>query len=381
MKSVPGSYSDAVRTNLVHLRRAKGLSQKTLAARAGLARTAVGRIERGQAGPRGATLSRLAEALGVNVAHLAQPVRPLTAVRFRARKRLPGRAAMLDAVSRWLDDYAWLDRQPPPCPLLADADDFAAATPEEAAGRARTTMGLDSRSPVRDICGLLEAGGIKVLVLQRQSDDFFGLSVGAADGGPAVVVNAWERIAVERWIFSGAHELGHLLLHPAEFEVAQEDESREAEREADRFAGAFLMPEQSFSDAWRRSRGHDLVTRVLKLKRQFRVSYRTVLHRLVATQRASPRIWGRFQWDYRTRTGRTLKKADEPHPLHRTEFAWNWRGSAEPAGLERYDFVEDRLARLVRTALEEQRISLSRAAEILNVDLTEVRRRARAWAV
>jgi len=56
------------------------------------------------------------------------------------------------------------------------------------------------------------------------------------DGGPAVVVNVWERISVERWIFTAAHELGHLLLHLWRYSVDNRDENKAEEREADKFA-------------------------------------------------------------------------------------------------------------------------------------------------
>ena len=53
----------------------------------------------------------------------------------------------------------------------------------------------------------------------------------------------------------------------------------------------------------------------------------------------------------------------------------------EPAGLSRHDFPEDdRLPGLVRRAVEEQRISLGRAAEILGLTREEMRKQARAWA-
>ena len=52
----------------------------------------------------------------------------------------------------------------------------------------------------------------------------------------------------------------------------------------------------------------------------------------------------------------------------------------EPAGLFRHDFPEDRLPRLVRRAVEEQRISLGRAAEILGLTREEMRKQAREWA-
>ncbi|ADG07796.1 protein of unknown function DUF955 [Kyrpidia tusciae DSM 2912] len=62
------------------------------------------------------------------------------------------------------------------------------------------------------------------------------------DGGPAIVVNTWDRISVERRIFSAAHELGHLLLHLSVYRVEEESEVKAQENEANLFASHFLMP-------------------------------------------------------------------------------------------------------------------------------------------
>lgn len=59
-------------------------------------------------------------------------------------------------------------------------------TPAEIARMARRAAGLGPKEPVRDICGLLEKNGVKLLLLGTKRDSFFGLSVGARDGGPAV---------------------------------------------------------------------------------------------------------------------------------------------------------------------------------------------------
>jgi len=51
----------------------------------------------------------------------------------------------------------------------------------------------------------------------------------------------------------------------------------------------------------------------------------------------------------------------------------------EPNHLVPVDFVQDRLNRLVRRAVEEKEISMSRAAEILRLDLNEMRELANSW--
>ena len=87
-----------------------------------------------------------------------------------------------------------------------------------------------------------------------------------------------------------------------------------------------------------------------------------------------------FQRQHRERFGKTLRKIEEPEALQKSEFAWNWRRSGEPAGLSEHDFIEDRLSRLVRQAVEGGRISLGRAAEILGLTRDEMRQQARQWA-
>ena len=216
-------------------------------------------------------------------------------------------------------------------------------------------------------------------MLATRRDSFFGLSVGPDDGGPAVVVNTWDRISVERWIFTAAHELGHLLLHPAEYDRGATELQADTEREADGFASEFLMPETAFTSAWDQTEGHTLLVRVLKVKRMFRVSYKTVLYRLVASRRATSEVWSAFQLQHRRYFGDTLRKADEPVALKETEFAWQWGRSEEPDRLSRHDFVDDRLSSLVRRALHGGHISLGRGAEILGLSRDEMRQRTREW--
>ena len=220
---------------------------------------------------------------------------------------------------------------------------------------------------------------MKLLLMETTRDSFFGLSVGERDGGPAVVVNTWDRISVERWLFTAAHELGHLLLHPAEYLRDATEMPSAPEREADEFASEFVMPEAAFSIEWDATSGHSLLVRVLKVKRIFRVSYMTVLRRLVETDRETSDVWDIFQHQHRERFGRTLRKIEEPEALAKSEFAWDWRRSGEPASLSEHDFVEDRLSRLARRALEEERISLGHAAEILGLTRDEMRTQANEW--
>ena len=48
------------------------------------------------------------------------------------------------------------------------------------------------------------------------------------------------------------------------------------------------MPEAAFASEWEITRRHSLVVRVIKVKRIFRVSYKTVLYRLVESGSETP---------------------------------------------------------------------------------------------
>ncbi len=371
-----------VAANVARLRLDRELTQAELAREAGLSRVSVGKIERGEVVPQARTLAALAKVLGVSVGELVTPVRRLESVRFRAGTRVHAREQILARVATWLDAYCALeaDLGVTPQPFAVKKPPGPAHDAVTVAQAARKKFGLGTREPVQDICGLLERHGVKVLLLDTRRDSFFGLSVGTGAGGPAVVVNTWERISVERWIFTAAHELGHLLLHPDDYRRDATDLHPTAEREADSFASRFLMPEEAFAAAWDQTEGHSLLERVLKVKRMFRVSYQTVLYRLVESGRGTSDVWGAFHAQHRRYSGSTLRTVEEPHALGQSEFAWHWGRSGEPDRLSRHDFMEDRLSRLVRQALREGRISIGRGAEILNLSQEQMRERIREWA-
>ncbi|OGR14156.1 MAG: hypothetical protein A2341_26615 [Deltaproteobacteria bacterium RIFOXYB12_FULL_58_9] len=372
-------------TNLRRLRTALGLTQVEAAKASGLSRAAYRNLEAGKSEPRTSTLKNLAKALDVGVPDLlVQAVIPEN-VRFRSKKQLKLREHILSEAGRILADYSDLEE------ILGERHTFALkpiqSTPpkgqsrgEAAARKARKLLGLDDKEPVRDVCGLLEAAGVKVVALNIASDTFFGMSVSSAPLGPAVVVNTWERISVERWIFTAAHELGHILLHEFAYKKDKTNEDDREEREANEFASYFLVPADSFAKEWKETYGAPFVERVLKLKRMFRVSYKTILYRL--HEETGEALWLVFHKQYHLRYGRRLDNHREPYPMTEDAFKSGFPAamrSEEPDYLSRSDFVADRRFRLVRKAIEEEKISLARGAEILGLPLRKMRELTKTW--
>ncbi|MHB8840478.1 MAG: helix-turn-helix domain-containing protein [Candidatus Aquicultor sp.] len=376
--------------NLRLIRDAKGIKQDQVAEEAGLSRTAYRNIETGKAIPKVSTLQSIATALNVKLQDLLVPVKPLKAIRFRASNKMNNRDQIVVNVSRWLDDFNYLEdllNNKIAYDLDQLSKQFSGQEPGAqkaiaAAEKAREALGLKKDELIRDICGLLEAEGIKIYTISLSSKGFFGLSVAASEGGPAIIVNVWDRIAVERWIYTVAHELGHLILHLNSYDVERVDEDESQEEEANIFASYFLMPQGVFEKEWQEAYGLSFLDRVLKIKRIFRVSYRTVLYRLSTTTSIGDKAWMLFHVNYKKRYGKSLGSVDEPQGLKRSNFHMAYPEalrSSEPEHLNENDFVEDRLSALVRTAIEKEEISLSRGAEILRIDLADMRERAASW--
>jgi len=351
--------------NIKRIRTAQKVSQLSLAQCAGLSVIAIKKIEAADHAPRLSTLQAIAKALNIRLQQLFLPVPTLTAVRFRANKKVQGRDQILAKVQHWLNDYHFLesslnDHKPYRLSEIAVANKRR-INPKELAIQARKLLEIKVDEPISDICGLLEHAGIKALPYHYASDSFFGLSVGPSEKGPAIVVNTWERISIERQVFSAAHELGHLLMHLQSFHYTEIEENKTEEDEANQFAGQFLMPDAGFLQAWNDAAGLHVVDRVMKVKSIFRVSYKAVLWRLIEQKKATSDVWVKFPAAYLRRYNKKLAFKEEPSSE-----------TSEPDGMSKFAFYENRLSRLVRTAIEQESISISRGAEILNMPIDQL---------
>jgi len=124
------------------------------------------------------------------------------------------------------------------------------------------------------------------------------------------------------------------------------------------------MPEETFLSEWDNTYGLSFVDRVMKTKRIFQVSYKSVLYRLSE------------------RDGNSVSITEEPDALPPNKFQASMPEvlrSREPESLSSSDFIEDHLSKLVRIAIEKDEISLSRGAEILGLDLNAMRERVSFW--
>lgn len=361
---------DVLAKNIYRLRKASGLKQDEVAEKAGLSRAAYLAIEKGRVNAKSETLHRIAEALNVNIRDLFMDLPELKAVRFRMSKiteqKRKAREQEIIKIAIWLKDYNFLEKE-----LGREKEytlkDIKEKNPVKLAEKVRVKLGLDANEPVRDIYEVVNKAGIKLHLAEMPMDDFFGVSIGEEEGGPAICVNVSKGISVERQIFTVVHEMGHLIMHKNSYRADIFDDDPKEEREADRFAGYFLMPDDEFKRALERCKGMHWVDAILSVKRYFRVSYLTVIRRLLDLEMVDSSIYQKFNVEYKRMYNISLKLHQEPVALK------------EPDSSSNNIIVEKRLHSLVREAVENEIITISRAAEILNISHHEMNNLANSW--
>ena len=208
--------------------------------------------------------------------------------------------------------------------------------------------------------------------------NLFGISVGVPDGGPCIAVNTNKNISIERQIFTAAHELGHLLLHKNSYKPGDNpinEENEDEEREANDFASHLLMPQNALVEEWKDNSGLNWIDRIFKVKKTFKVSYKTVLMRIAQEYSSSSdkrNIYMNFSIKYKKMYNHDLKDYVEPEALTAIREPVN-------TGLKDFEIREERFESLVRMAFESEIISISKAGEMLRLNSEEMRTLIDSW--
>ena len=194
------------------------------------------------------------------------------AVSFRSFSKMSARErdAAISAGALGLELSAWVEeRFKLPTPDLLDMSHEQ--DPDVSASSVRQYWSIGER-PIGDFLALLETKGVRVFSLSENTASVNAFSFWR-DSKPYIFLNNFK--TAESSIFDAAHELGHLTMH----KHGDPKGHRIAEREADRFASAFLMPER---DIRARVRRNISVEGIISAKQRWRVSAMALAHRLSA---------------------------------------------------------------------------------------------------
>lgn len=276
---IPGRLRDA--------RKVARLSQGELGEIVGVTRQSISAYERGDKTPESPTFQRIASALNQPVQYFtnaASPVFGEFSTRF-FRKSGPDTARRNEAcavlgewfvqTARYLENFV---NYPPV--LLSEA------APDEPSGNYSTeeiddiALGLRAKwglgpGPISNVLALLESKGVVICRYELNGDNVEAFSFW--NGSRPFIFMASDKNSCVRLRYDLAHELGHLVLHRWVEQSEIEDPARLKiiESEANRFAGAFLLPRTSFPNEIYTTK----LDAFIPLKERWKVSIQSMVYR------------------------------------------------------------------------------------------------------
>jgi Zn-dependent peptidase ImmA (M78 family)/transcriptional regulator with XRE-family HTH domain len=303
---------------LIEARESRGLTQLALAELATRTSSTISRWENGAQSPEPDALESLANVLNLPVAYFLKSApehgdAPIffrsmasstQSLRRRARARL-----------RWGQDIAltlqeWVDLPVLDVPVLEASDhrDIRETDIEKMANECRTRWGL-GLGPISDVLLVLENAGICVIKEEVGSAQMDGLSSWSDVDQRAYMLIAKDKDTCVRSRMDAAHELGHLVLHRhlKEKNLTEIGAFKEIERQAFAFAGAFLLPSETFpSEVWSPS-----LNAFIALKERWRTSIGAMIMRCSALDMMDDEYQRRLWKHYSARGWRKKEPLDD----------------------------------------------------------------------
>lgn len=260
-------------TRLTLARKRRGITKTRLADAIRVDPRSVSGYENGEFNPDEAKLHEIADVLRFPADFfvgddIEQPTpdsasfRAMSKMTAGQRDMALGAGAIALMLNQWIKDHFEL-------PVINLPDLGINENPEAAADELRRYWGL-GELPIKNMVHLLEARGIRVYSLAIDAAEVDAFSMWH-DNTPFIFLNT--KKSSEHSRFDAAHELGHLVLHRHGGPQGQD-----AERQANAFASAFLMPRGSVLA----NVGRTLLTvdHLVKLKKYWTVSVAALAYRL-----------------------------------------------------------------------------------------------------
>lgn len=338
-------------------RRMLGLSYRALAEKTGgqISHTAISKYEKGQMVPGSVALLALARALDQPIDFFFRPERAsfVQPLRFRCQAGLS--KSEQQGIAEYAVDfferyYEIEDISDSRMDFVQPLPDDPVSNPDEAMRMAKALrreweLGCD---PLPNVHELMELKGIKVCEAPTDNTQFNGLC-SRTQRGPVVVLGSWLNQNLLRKRMTEVHELAHIVLRvPAD--LSKKDE----EKLVWSFAGELFLPEEAFRDAFGENRTSLAIAELIELKQLFGASIMAIVYRAKTLGLIDDALFQAF-WKYVS--------------------ANHWRKNGEPED-DRYEGNEShsRFRQLVLKAVAEDKISMSKGAAFLHMDLDQFRR-------
>lgn len=331
--------------NIKFYRLMKGMSQDDLAQKIGLNKMAVSNFEKGKRNPDMTTCQKIANTLDVSMTALLSPPRQQLNIQHGAfRKSSTVKKCTQELILGKMDRY--LGRLfdivsilgatvLPPIPAIEHKH---ATNSEEDGQYLRQILGLPPTGPIGNITDILENCGFIICPVDIDESGFSG-NIGTVNGRPYIAVNTM--MPAERQRLTLIHELAHHIFILDD--IKTEDET------VDDLAGAFLLPRQDIKRELGPKR-KNIISDLPIVQREYGISQPSIVVRAYQTD-----IINKTHYEM---TMRWLKKND---------LLYNVPTEIKP---EKTHLLEQ----LTLRAVSEEEISISKAAELLERPLLEIRR-------
>ena len=240
---------------LIQALAARGLSQVALAGMVGVSPATISKWKSGQQSPEAEALVNLSQVINVTPEWFTRPLPEKCSLPlFRSNASAHANArTMLEARLEWALDIAlalseFVDFPEVNLPKRAftDPEQITNADIEDAADECRELWNLGRRA-IPDLAMAVEGAGVILVREETGVATIEGLSAWSQALGRPLVLLSSDKQNGFRSRFDLAHELGHLILHKGINRSTDPVRHKVMEDQAHRFAGAFLLPAETFA--------------------------------------------------------------------------------------------------------------------------------------
>jgi len=312
------------------------LSQSQLAALVGVSPATISKWRAGSQAPEREALDRLANVLNVTpewftkltTSKLSLPLfRSNASAHVSARAMLEGRLEWAQDLALELEEFVDYPVLNLPTRQFSDPEEISVEDIEIAATECREMWRLGS-GVIQDLALAVEGAGVLLVREETGIAQIEGLSAWSAVLNRPLILLSSDKDNGYRSRFDLAHELGHLILHKHIMHTNEIQRHKQLEQQAHYFAGAFLLPAETFATEVRTPTTLD---DLLLIKRRWGVSVGAIIMRLRALQ---------------------IIRDDEAQNLFKRRSA-RWGAKAEPGDRDRVPEQPRLLKRAIELIVDE----------------------------
>ncbi|QKJ57264.1 XRE family transcriptional regulator [Serratia fonticola] len=314
---------------LIQVLAARRLSQTQLATMVGVSPATVSKWRSGQQAPETSALERLASVVNVTPEWFTRPLLPsMSKPLFRsnasahaaARTMLGARLNWADELVTKLSEFVDLPDLRLPVRSFTNIDEISAADIEDAANECRMLWNLGTKE-IPDLALAAESNGIVLIREETGIAQIEGLSAWSRSLNVPFILLSSDKGNAFRSRFDLAHEIGHLILHKHTGDELDAERYKLKESQAHKFAGALLLPAETFAEEVRIPVTLDSL---LLTKQRYGISVAASIMRLhalsIISDEEKQNLYKRLsaRWGTKAEPGDDYREPEKPRLLKRT---------------------------------------------------------------